>query len=162
MSQISQEELEEFNEIFNGLNVSQKSKVKSILTNYQIGKEDFADKWAFIQYNLSNNRENKQNQNTNEAVNLDIIEKIEEELSKLGQKQGKRGSYASTQGYQQITSRSKAEVSQKVQTEHQLLPHNLDIFGSLTAERKIVKDRIKKKAEEEKVNQQSKTKAGKL
>ena len=56
MSQMSQEEVQEFNEIFGGLNIDEKSKAKSILANYQMAKQDFCDKWSSIEYNL--NREN--------------------------------------------------------------------------------------------------------
>lgn len=42
------------------------------------------------------------------------------------------------------------------------MPHNLDIFGSLTAEKKIVKDRLKKKEEEKSQANPTVSKAGKL
>jgi len=44
--------------------------------------------------------------------------------------------------------------------EKQMVPHCMDIFGSLTAERKIVKERNRKKKEEEQLKNVSK--AGKL
>jgi hypothetical protein len=77
--------LEEFNEIFDNLKVAEKSKVKTIMTNYQIGKEDFCDKWETIKYNIIKNIENKFNQLDNQVnVNQDIIIKFEEELQISG------------------------------------------------------------------------------
>lgn len=85
---------------------------------------------------------------------------------KEGQKTagGKKSStfgQANGTGYQQIASRSKAK---QVNIEQQNIPHNLDIFGSLTEEKMIVKNRLKAKLEEEAAKNPSKSnsKAGKL
>ena len=69
-------------------------------------------------------------------------------------------------GYSQIKSRSlsKGGAAKPQSVEQQNIPHNLDIFGSLTEEKKIVKSRLKAKQEEEAAKNPSKSnsKAGKL
>ena len=51
-------DLEEFNEIFEGLHVSLQTKVNLMLTNFQIGKDRFMDIYQFYDYNLRKDREN--------------------------------------------------------------------------------------------------------
>lgn len=55
------EDLEEFNDIFNGLHVSLQNKVNLLLANFQIDKEKFMDIYQFYEYNLSKERENQSN-----------------------------------------------------------------------------------------------------
>ena len=88
---MSQQELEEFKEIFEGLNIGLQSKVKSILTNFQVDKERFTDIYRTYEFNLSKNRENTINASV--PMEQDIIQQIEDELMKEGQKSsGKRTS----------------------------------------------------------------------
>ena len=100
-------------------------------------KESFADKYAALEFNLK------------DASSVEILQQIEDELAKHGQK-NKRST--GMNGYQEMQSRSKIKNnSNRVQiTEKQNIPHNLDMFGSLTQERKEIKDMLKKKQEEEK------------
>lgn len=55
---MSQEELEEFNEIFTGLDINLQSKMKSIMTNFSVDKERLADMYRTYEFNLQKNREN--------------------------------------------------------------------------------------------------------
>jgi hypothetical protein len=85
---------------------------------------------------------------------------MEDELKTEKQQTGKKslGDYQTFKSKMPVTSKGKVVVEQLAK------PHNMDVFGSLTAERKLVKDRIKKKQEEEKTTgvQKANSKAGKL
>jgi hypothetical protein len=71
MSQISQEELEEFNEIFENLDIKLQSKVKTMLTNFSLQKERFADMYTTFEFNLNKDRENQRNNKV--PVQFDVI-----------------------------------------------------------------------------------------
>jgi len=58
------QELEDFNEIFETLDLNLKSKVKSILTNFSVNKERFTDIYRSKEFNLSKGRENTVNNQT--------------------------------------------------------------------------------------------------
>ena len=105
---MSQEELEEFNEIFTGLDINLQSKMKSIMTNFSVDKERLADMYRTYEFNLQKNRENTY-KNKEMGLETDVIQSIEDALMKEGQKTagGKRTSTIGV-GYQQIASRSKA------------------------------------------------------
>ena len=76
-------ELEEFQEIFSTLHVSLQGKVNTILSNYGLNKERFVDIYKYKEFNLGKDREN-----FNQTIPLeqDIIQQIEDDLMKEGQK----------------------------------------------------------------------------
>ena len=144
------QELEEFNEIFQQLDINLQSKVKVMLTNYQVDKEQFTDKYRTYEFNLGRGRENSASNNI--SLEKDIIQQIEDELLREGQRQQKK-SYGSS-GYSTIKSRVGPKETQKAQTNSAIEKptynvSSVDIFGSLTLEKKAVKDRLKQKQEEE-------------
>jgi len=83
---MSQEDLEEFNEIFQSLNVDQKQKVNTILINYKIPKEDFGTKFETYKYNLSKTRSAA----ATITIEEEVIKQIETDLFKQqSEKNGK-------------------------------------------------------------------------
>ena len=77
---MSQDEIEEFNEIFAQLHVSLKDKVETIMRNYKCDKERFTDIYRKYEFNLGHERSNE-----NVPLEQDILEKIEEDLMKENQ-----------------------------------------------------------------------------
>ena len=71
-------DLEEFNQIFNGLHVSLQNKVNLLLTNFQIDKEKFLDVYQFYEYNISRDRENQSNISV--PLEQEVITQIEKKL----------------------------------------------------------------------------------
>lgn len=67
-----QQELEEFNEIFALLHVSLQTKVKTLLSNYGVGKERFSDIYRQYEFNLGKDRENS-HANQSIPIEQDII-----------------------------------------------------------------------------------------
>jgi hypothetical protein len=104
MSQISQEELEEFNDIFGGLQLDLQGRVSSLLTNYKLQKSEFASKFETHRYNLSRDRENQTNSNV--SVDQEIVQQIEDDLQSSRQAGRKSGHTGTANGYQQIKSRA--------------------------------------------------------
>ena len=50
------ENLEEFNDIFETLHISLQNKVTSLITNYQVEKSRFSDLYKTYEYNIGKDR----------------------------------------------------------------------------------------------------------
>ena len=108
--------------------MSLQGKVNTILSNYGLNKERFVDIYKYKEFNLGKDREN-----FNQTIPLeqDIIQQIEDDLMKEGQKKS---------GFKQ---QSKLNISKKKAENIEMGHANTatDVFGSLALEKKIVKQR---------------------
>lgn len=99
------------------------------MINYQLDKQDFADKYATYEFNLSKTK------NDVSSLEQDVIIQIEQDLLKeqnaKGNKRNTFGGFASN-GYQEIKSRVKAPAGKDSKNvEMTNVPHTLDVFGSM-------------------------------
>lgn len=133
------DDIDEFNSIFEGLHVSLQYKVNNLLTNYSLAKDRFSDIYRTYEYNIGKDRQNHLNNTI--PIEQEIIKQIEEKLMSEGQQQKRKTPIAV----------SKSTVGPAKATATAAMP-GLDIFGALTYEKKQKKESQAAKASEKKVN----------
>ena len=123
---MSDVDLDDFNEIFDGLHVSLQSKVNSMLTNFKLPKDRFSDIYSTMLYNISKDRAD----NNTIPIEVEVIQRIEEKLMSEGQQQKKK-SVAPPAGAQSQRMAKKSQGPAMA---------GLDVFASLAAEKKARKE----------------------
>lgn len=103
---MSQNEIDEFNEVFDEMTVDLQAKVTTLLTNYRIEKSDFATKFEKLKYNL------KREARDADVTDLQVIRALEEELRAEKTATGKKsfGEYQTIKSKVAVSSKGKVVV----------------------------------------------------